>query len=146
MDKLLGNLGCVHAHVRSKLTPILTNRKLTANGIAISVIHMDTWIFSNFVLWILSVLFLWAHCVTIISASPVWNKQNMILGRLKERKRQWQPVCNVSYANESERNVTQFLKYISCEALQIGSQVFWCAFRWKILEKELKLDSISIIW
>lgn len=110
MDKLLKNLGCVHGHVRSKLTPILTNRKLTANGIAISVSHMGTWIFSNFVLWILSGSFVWAHCVIIISATSGWNKQNMIIGRLKEEKGQWHPLCNVNYANESEVSVTHIFK------------------------------------
>lgn len=38
---------------------------------------------------------------------------------------------------------THFLKFIICEALQIGTQVFWCEFRWKIFKKEVKLDSIS---
>lgn len=38
---------------------------------------------------------------------------------------------------------THFLKFIICEALQIGTQVFWCEFRWKIFKKELKLDCIS---
>lgn len=50
--------------------------------------------------------FVWAHCVIIISAASGWNKQNMIIGRLKEKKRQWHPLCNVNYANDSERTVT----------------------------------------
>lgn len=68
----------------------------------------------------------------------------MIIGRLNEKKRQWHPLCNRNYANELDRTVTPtILKYVICETWQIQRQVVWCAFRWKVLENELRPDTIS---
>lgn len=126
------------------MTPILTNGKLTANGIAISASHMGTWIFSNFVLWILSFLFVWPHCVIIISAASGWKKTKYDYWKVNGGKKTVVSSLQCKLCQWIRKDCdTHFLKYILCEALQIGSQVFWCAFRWKILEKELKLDSIS---